>query len=438
VILVTIDTLRADRLTPESAPRLAPALDELARGGTRFTRAFSCASTTAPAHAAMLTGRWPSRHSVGNTNGIFRFDPAEPTIASILRERRIACEAVVSNPVLAKELGLDSGFTRYDDEFGDAELVRKVPERRADHAVARALERLDAISGRPFFLWLHLQDTHGPYAPPAPWDVRYPPSDDPRFAGELLLGSNDSGRGGLPRYQVFGRSRRAGEYVARYDGELSWLDSRFDALRRRLRDDPRFAATLLVVTADHGEAMGEDDYWFAHGQSVGRDQVHVPLFLAGRGVPAGRTVDEPVSTRSVFATVLDSLGVPGHGAESLLPVATGAAKSAGTVFFESVTQVGLVEAGAFLRRDRKPDRNGVRHDEPRFEEASAWGPLGEELSPLSGGEPVDDATGARLRAHLDELEAEAAEADSLAQPQRRRRPANEETAKKLRSLGYLR
>jgi Sulfatase len=446
VVLVTIDTLRADHLSTYGYARAtSPALDRLAARGTRFSHAFSAASCTAASHASILTGLLPSFHTIGAFNGIFPLDPGTDTLAEVLSARGWTTAAVVSNPVLARRIGLDQGFATYDDDIQGHELNRAAPEQRADVALGKARALLAGLHP-PFFLWLHLQDPHGPYAPPPGRDRFDAAAGD--GGGVLPVGEDQSGYGAIPPYQVFGDERRVDDYVARYDDEIAYT---FDELGRWLDElaaSGRLADTLVAVTADHGEALGEDGFYFGHGHSVGPDQVRVPLLLAGPGVPAGRVVVAPVSNAALFNTVLAAVGLrerPDPEVAGLAPLLAGAgAQEPPPVFVESLNQVGVAVGGVYYRRDRAEAADDSFWRSPNPTTGGFWKPLGAELSALDGpppaGTPAPPAGTPPSRAALDRLldgfERRARRAAPHLTAIRRHKPLTDEERANLRALGY--
>ena len=302
----------------------------------------------------------------------------------------------------------------------------------------RALDWLgeDPTGEQPFFLWLHLQDPHGPYAPPRErfQEHAYPDADV-----TLPAGSDHSGHRAIPRYQLFDDEQRVGVYVRRYDSEIAFLDQHLQRLLAHLDAQPRFRNTLVALTADHGEALGEDGFYFAHGHSTGLELVRVPLILAGPGLTAGRIVPQPVSNVALFASVLEFVGLePPDGVvqPSLLQVAAGQA-SPRAVFVESLNQGGIVSGNAFLRRDRRPA------DDTRFwkgrnpNTGSFWKPLGRQwLSPLdpSGAPPTPLA---QVEEHLEAFERRAHEARSRQADRHSAAPLDPRAREILRSLGYV-
>ena len=308
VLLVVVDTLRADRLGAYgfSAP-VSPNVDALAARGVVFERAIAASTKTAPSVSSLLTSRWVGRHSVGALNGTTRLDGQE-TLAQRLHPVGYATAAFIGNMVLKRRIGLDAGFDVYDDELPTREANRpEFFERPAGPTTERALAWLGGQPGdRPVFLWVHYQDPHGPYTPPPPFDASFPElvraDEEP-----LPLLPDDSGRGGIPAYQRFSEERRPSEYLRRYAGEVAAFDA---ALGRLLAAfEQRRRPRVIVVTADHGESFGEDAHWFVHGHASTPDLARIPLVLVAPGLAAGRR-NEVVHHVDVAPTVLELVGAP--------------------------------------------------------------------------------------------------------------------------------
>ena len=447
VVLVTIDTLRADRVSAYGArgsrsgePATTPNLDWLAARGARFENALAPSSSTAPTHASLLTGRLPSEHSIGAFNSQFALDEQWPTIAERASAAGYATAAVVSNPLLGRSLGLARGFDDYDDDtLGEGRFAAK--GRSAERAVDRALAWLDTHDDGPFLLWLHLQDAHGPYAPPHGWTCPLEPGRavlPPGAARQLPIGGDPSGHRAIPTYQVWDGARDVATYAHRYACEVRWLDGQLGRLLGRTAWHPALGDALVIVTADHGEAFGEDDFYFAHGHGVGLDQVRVPLLVAGPGVPAGVTIDAPVGLASLADLILGFAlrdgRPPGSVFEGWRDVAT-----AGPVFVESLNQVGVAEAGVFARRDLRPasDRAFWGGGNPNGGGAY-WEPLaGPEVRALgTGRERLAAAGHEALLERLDAFAERVREARHERESDRRVLDLSHEQRAALEALGY--
>jgi arylsulfatase A-like enzyme len=266
VLLISIDTLRADRVgVYGGAEGVTPTLDRLAQSGARFATVIAAAPLTLPSHATMLTGLLPPRHGARH-NGIHRLDSSVVTLAEVLHEEGFATAAVVSAAVMARRYGLDQGFETYDEPTSTA-------ERRAGEVNSVALEWLSTRPrDRPFFLFLHYYDPHALYDPPPAWAQRFP---------------------GRP-----------------YDAEIAYTDDAIAQILGELDREGVAEQTLVVVTSDHGESFGQHDE-DTHGLTLHDGVLRVPLMLRGPGIPAGRVVTGEVSNVSVAPTVLGALGVDG-------------------------------------------------------------------------------------------------------------------------------
>ena len=283
VLLVTIDTLRRDRLGAYgSAAGLTPALDQLAASGVRYSRAYSHVPMTLPAHASILTGHTPRTHGI-HVNGLSRLDDRLPTLATELKRAGYRTGAFVGAFVLDARFGLSRGFDEYDDRYPQADAATfKVVDRRAAEVVKAAGDWIlePSAGSSPWFAWVHLFDPHTPYDAP-------------------------------PEY-------RAGRQP--YDAEVAYTDAMLGQLLDRLRGGRALDRTVIVVTADHGESLG-DHGETTHGLFAYESTLAVPLIVSGSGVGAA-VVDAPVSHADILPTVVDLLGVtPPAGVDGVSAVA---------------------------------------------------------------------------------------------------------------------
>ncbi len=258
----------------------------------------------------------------------------------------------------------------------------------------------------------------------------------------LPLGVDQSGYGAIPKYQVRGEERRIADYVRSYDSEIAFFDDQLNRLMTYLSDGKLLESTLVVVTADHGEAFGEDGFYFGHSQSVGLDQVSVPLVMAGPGVPRELTVETPVSNVTLMASILDLVGIEAPP-EIVGPTLAGVFAEPGhdmaPVFFETPNQSGVVHGNAYLRHDRRPADDESFWTAGNPNTGGFWRPLGRELVvPLDPG--IDDAqlaTVGHLEEMLDRFDGDAAR--SRAELEDRRVPVSlpDRILERLRALGYV-
>ncbi len=312
LLLVTVDTLRADHVGAYGAPAgLTPQLDAFAAQSLVFERAFAPASHTLPSVAALLTGREPEEVGVLSNRTVL--PPGVPTLATLLWSGGHRTAAVVSNVILHRGAGLDAGFDIYDDVLPQRERNRLWPERVARDTTEAALARMDVLRAErdgPFFLWVHYQDPHGPYTPPT--EHAEPDAPRPSIAAPdraPALGITESGVGQIPSYQVLDRSRDPRLYRAAYAGEVRYVDAEIGRLLAGVRERGLWDETAILVTSDHGEGLGEDDYWFAHGEYLSEPLVRVPLLLRvpGRAPARSRSV---VGLVDAAPTLLGLAGLP--------------------------------------------------------------------------------------------------------------------------------
>ncbi len=296
VLLVTLDTVRADRIGAYGhAGAATPRIDALARGGVRFETAVAAAPLTAPSHATLMTGRIPPRHGVRD-NG-FALPAGVPTLAEAFGAAGYRTAAFVSGFPLDRRFGLARGFAHYDDRLPRGDDSRRAPyvERRADATTDRALSFLAEADASPFFAWVHYFDPHAPYDPPAPFDESFA--------------------------------------KAPYDGEIAFLDSQLGRLLDALKARP----AIVLVTADHGEGLG-DHGEDTHGLFVYDATLRVPFVLAAPGL-APRVAGVVARGVDVAPTLLDLAGVPplaGADGRSLRAAAEGLAMPEAAAYAESL------------------------------------------------------------------------------------------------------
>lgn len=276
VVLVTLDTTRADRLGPYGGRAVpTPNFDRFAREGVVFDLAMSQVPLTLPSHASIFTGRYPSSHGVRH-NGIYRLREDETTLAERLRDAGWDTAAFTAAFVVNRGFGLEQGFATYDDvpvnRYEGGHDVVFEAQRSADDvnaAVARWL------AGRPAgkrFVWVHYYDPHDPYAPP-------------EVPGRTLQGTG-------------------------YDREISYVDACFGDLLRRLDEADLLDRSIVVVAGDHGESLGEHGEK-THGIFLYESVMRVPLLMRAPGLlPAGKRIGGPVELVDVAPTVLDLLSLP--------------------------------------------------------------------------------------------------------------------------------
>jgi arylsulfatase A-like enzyme/Tfp pilus assembly protein PilF len=261
ILLVTLDTTRADAIGPEAHGVETPAFNALAARGRRFRQAYATVPETLPSHVSLMTGLYPAGHGVHeNARSL---SPEHPGLAERLQQAGYRTAAFVSSFVLARRFGLARGFHVYDDE-----LPRGSSERSARTTTDRALSRLDQRSSSPLFLWVHYFEPHAPYEPPEPFRSRYAKAP---YLGE----------------------------IAAMDEQLGRLTAAFE--------ERAAGPVAIVVVGDHGEGLG-DHGETQHGNLLYQATMRVPLLLLGPGVSPGAS-EQTVSIRRVFHSILDWAGL---------------------------------------------------------------------------------------------------------------------------------
>ena len=309
VFLLTVDTTRADHLSCYGYEReTTPNLTALAESGVLYENAFSHAAVTSASFACIMTGHRPRE------TGTYGNDPVAlrmHTLAEYFQSAGYRTGAIVSNYVLHRGKNYEFGFDHFDDRMDDRELVRRTPERIGESTTAAALKWLrDATTkdDRPLFLWVHYQDPHGPYTPPRSYQSLY--LDESARGRELRVTDSVSGSGGIPTYQVLEQHREFGYYVAQYDAEIRYFDESLHELVQGIRGMGLWDRALTIFTADHGESMGEHEYYFAHGDFLYPGQIHVPLIVWNPQEPAFRgRRDAIVQSSDIATTVLSFAGI---------------------------------------------------------------------------------------------------------------------------------
>jgi arylsulfatase A-like enzyme len=334
VVLVLVDTLRADRLGSYGYQRgVTPFLDELAARGTRFARAYAPSSWTNPSVASLFTSRAPEQHLVTRQDAVL--DDAEETLAEALEPLGYEAIGVVANFRLQRQLGFGQGFDVWQpatvEQFGNGDKARApVVGQETLARLERHWRRWPWQRDQPVLLYLHFMEPHGPYRPPEPFRARFadvvPPSVSADAANQKLV---DGDFAAVSPDEV-------ALLDALYDAEIAAFDAALRALFGELAARGVLGGALVVVTADHGEEFFEHG-GLGHGRTLYEESVRVPLLMLGPGVPAGRVVDAVVSLLDVAPTLLDLLGLPPaptFEGRSLVPLFAGAAAEPRPALFE--------------------------------------------------------------------------------------------------------
>ncbi len=390
LLLVTIDTLRADRVGCYGyAGARTPNLDRLAAEGVRFENAIASVPITLPSHASLLTGLYPASHGV-QMNGRQRLPEEIPTLPELLGTRIPRRGAVVASASLDSVFGLDRGFMDYDDQMPPVPQDNWLflGERRAAE-VARLAKQWLADTEEPFFLWVHWFDPHAPYDAPPPWNERLA---DP------------------------------------YDAEVATADEALGSVLEELRSTGALERTLVVVAGDHGESLGEHGEP-THGLFLYDTTVRVPLlFRYPAGLPAGRVVSGQTRLIDVMPTVLDLWGIDApagiHGT-SLVPMLAGERQDLGLEAYLETQLPAFEYSWSPLRGLRGSDWKYVAAPEEELYDLSS------DPGELENLAPRDRRRAASLRSRLEEIAARVSSSRSSQVHLTR------ELRRQLESLGYI-
>jgi arylsulfatase len=300
IAIISVDTLRADHLGVYGYARAtSPLLDAWSQSALVYERAMSAAPATAPSFSSLMTGRLPIAHGVRKNYEFL--DAGNWTLARILARAGYDTAGFISSFVLSREnSGLDLGIAHYDQTFEGREANREDRPLRLAPALAESVGAwLDTrrAAEAPWFLWVHAIDPHGPYTPL------------PEFQGTFRGGDTRSvERSLIPQYQWLGTTDFA-TYVGAYDDEILQTDRSLGALIAKIEAIPSPAGTIIVFTADHGEAFGEHGFYFEHGQSLHTEEIHVPLIVKDSARPRSGRTAAPVSLLDLVPTLLQRLSI---------------------------------------------------------------------------------------------------------------------------------
>ena len=270
VLLITIDTIRADRVGYSGYDIETPHLDSLAHGGARFMNAICQVPLTLPSHASILTGTNPPFHQIKN-NGTYYLKESFKTLTEILKEKGYQTAAFIGAFPLDSQFGLDQGFDIYDDEFRNPDHLKGYePQRVAEQVYDPFASWFELKADKEFFVWVHYYDPHLPYTPPSPFDTKYSSS---------------------------------------YDGEIAYTDVYVGKLVELLKEKGIYEETLIIVVGDHGEGLG-DHREDTHGIFLYDTTLKVPLlFHSPSVIPKGLEINKQVRTIDIFPTILEILEI---------------------------------------------------------------------------------------------------------------------------------
>jgi arylsulfatase len=315
VILFLSDALRPDHLGCYGYKRqTSPFLDSLAKRAALFESAVSCASFTMPSHKAIFSSVYDSGGNLEKVKPNLRVFP------EALQEKGVTTAAFVSNGITSKKAGFGKGFDVFDEGFTGREKMAE-KGRNALEAVDAAIKWIEKNRAKDFFCFIQVVDTHGPYQPPKEFVEMFKDGLlEEQNRRKLALSETDLGFRAIPKYQQIPGEDRFGQYVARYDAGVRFVDSALERLWQGLEKLGLERKTDLVFTSDHGEAMGEHDWFFCHGIDLYEESIRVPLVVKSAKIGKGLR-KEQASHLDIGPTVLELFGLKklqGMQGESLL------------------------------------------------------------------------------------------------------------------------
>jgi arylsulfatase A-like enzyme/Tfp pilus assembly protein PilF len=391
VLLVTLDTTRADRIGIYGHTLAkTPNLDALARDGVLFKNAYCQVPLTLPSHVSILTGTYPVYHHVHN-NGFYRLNPGMTTVAEVFKQNGFKTSAFVASYTVDSNFGVGKGFDVFDDKMAEEEMLKTFRSERTAEKVYDAFARwMDTNSSEKFFAWVHFFDPHTPYMPPSPFRE---------------------------------------EFASRpYDGEIAYMDFYVGKVVEKLKEKNVFDKTLILLAGDHGEAIG-DHGEADHGLFLYESTMKVPFIIQAKGhIPRGRVIDSSVRLIDVMPTLLDAvkISVPAEvQGESLLPFISGKKMGDLPSYIETVYPrenygwselIGLIDSGWKYIQAPKLELYNLKEDPS-------------EVANLidSHSQRVRD-----MKEHMERLIAE-----SSSDIDARRENVSQEELARLRSLGYI-
>jgi arylsulfatase A-like enzyme len=327
VILITLDTTRADHLTPYGYNRdTSPFLAQLASEGSLFEDAFTVSSWTLPSHSSIFTGKLPSVH--GATYQHLWLDSSEDCLAEILKRKGYQTAGFVSGPFLLAAFNVTQGFEYYDDQLDPwsgiqrlmfVKVIRRFYKkplwwvdgtRNAAEVNKQVFKWFDhKYQPKPFFLFINYFDPHDPYIPPDSYKQKFQSSPS-RMNGRIEGIYSDRATG--ERIAKDGKPLRADDYQALkelYDGEIRFMDDQLSKLFDYLRKNDLLSNTLVVITSDHGESIGEHKI-LDHGHALYEEQIRIPLIMIGPGIPKGKRISGITRNIDLLPTLMEYLKLP--------------------------------------------------------------------------------------------------------------------------------
>lgn len=314
-VLITIDTLRADHLGYAGYSRAtSPAIDRLADSGTVFAAAQVQWPKTAPSIASFMTGTYPRTNRVEALR--VRLDDSLTTMAEILKANGYATCAFVSNVNASSLYNFQQGFDEFYEMWDKSKNTPRQNQGTDFFSNDQILEKVlawmkQAPKDKPMFLWVHLLDPHGPYLPPERYAGRFRQDEFTQAQKDVPPAFR------IPKYQIVEGLNTRGEFIAAYDQEILYSDDVVEGIVKQLESTNLREQTLVVLSSDHGESLGEHDYWFNHCNYAYQATANVPLIFSQLGtIPANQRIDTPVGLIDLLPSIVEVLSLDAGQAQT--------------------------------------------------------------------------------------------------------------------------
>jgi arylsulfatase A-like enzyme len=435
VLLITVDTLRPDHMSAYGYPRdTTPAIAGLASRGVLFETAFTYWPKTRGSFAAMFTSLYASQHGLTVRDRDLPY--FNQTLAETFQAAGYRTAAAVDNGNLDRSLGFAQGFSTYEQTWAHDEEENELD--RTERITSFAEEFLRQEDDAPFFLWLHYVNPHTPYEPPQELLDRF--RGDGVVPRGPKLESVVGYHGGVNRKMAVEGEEHWGDYIDRYDAEILAADVHVGRALKALDESPYPDSTIVVFTSDHGESLGEHDYFFDHGFDLFNPSLRIPLILSFPGfLPSGERVGGHVSNLDIFPTILDLAQVsfpPSLQGRSLLPLVRGTENKLHERLFFQNDQHQIAISNGRLKLVHYPEGAGSSE---RYELYEMYGDPGETENRYQGAEE-------RIRPFEAELSSFRTQSLAWQQATSAKRAGadattdselSEQTLRSLKALGYI-
>lgn len=304
IILIASDALRAQNVpcygyNKDTAPVICSLAEE--EGAFLFANAISQKPTTQPGVYSTMSGSFPYKIRNGDNAG------DSVLLAEILKKEGYQTLGVVGTNMLSKGTGFERGFNLFID-VKDQKTSNDAASVAADELTKSAIKLLDKVqTDKPFFLWVFYKDTHAPYLPPKPYNSLF--VDENEDKNSRLIKKEELLAKGTPKYALLGDEIPLSFYVSQYDGEIKFFDDNVKVLIDKLKELGVYNNSIIIITSDHGESLGEHDYYFDHGLKLDEQNIKVPLIIKFPDTVLNKKVNMLVTLSDIVPTILSYIGI---------------------------------------------------------------------------------------------------------------------------------